>query len=67
MAVDVRQAEVAARIAVRELRVIEAEQVQQRRVQVVHVDLVLGRRESELVRRAVRYAFLQARPPRATW
>ena len=38
------QPEVAALEAVGQLRVIEAEQVQNRRVQVVDVDRVLGRR-----------------------
>ena len=51
---DVGQAEVAAGVAVGELLVVEAEQVQDRRVQVVDVDLVLDRLEAELVGRAVR-------------
>ena len=41
LAVDVGQAEVAAGVAVGELGVVEAEQVQDRGVQVVDVDLVL--------------------------
>ena len=53
-AVHVGQAEVAAGVAVGQLLVVEAEQVQHRRVQVVDVDLVLDRREAELVGRAVR-------------
>ena len=49
LAVHVGQAEVAALEAVGQLRVVEAEQVQDRRVQVVDVDLVLDRVEAELV------------------
>ena len=52
-AVDVGQAEVAAGVAVGELLVVEAEQVQDRGVQVVDVDLVLDGLEAELVGRAV--------------
>ena len=40
-AVDVGEPEIAAGVAVGELLVVEAEQVQDRRVQVVDVDLVL--------------------------
>ena len=65
-AVHVRQAEIAAGVAVGKLLVIEAEQVKQRRVQIVHVDLVLRCREAELVRRAVHDALLQTRRRRAT-
>ena len=35
-------------------------------MEIVNVDLILGRRKTELIRRSVRYAFLQARPPRPT-
>ena len=54
--VDVGQAEVAAAVAVRQLLVVEAHQVQDRRVQVVDVDAVLDRVEAELVGRAVDHA-----------
>src|SRR3954469_23036763 len=53
LAVHVGQAEVAAGVAVGELLVVEAHQVQDRRVQVVDVDRVLLRLEAELVGRAV--------------
>ena len=46
---DVGEAEVAALEAVGQLRVVEAEQVQDRRLQVVDVDLVLDGGEAELV------------------
>ena len=49
----VGQAEVAAGVAVGELLVVEAQQVQDRGVQVVDVDLVLDGLEAELVGRAV--------------
>ena len=52
-AVHVGQAEVAAAVAVRQLLVVEAQQVQDRRVQVVDVDPVLDRLEAELVGRPV--------------
>ncbi len=50
------EAEVAALEAIRQFRVIEAEQVQQRRVQVVDVDLVLRGVEAEFVGFAKREA-----------
>ena len=49
MAVDVGQAEVAALEAEGEPLVVEAEQVQDRGLQVVDVDLVLDGAEAELV------------------
>ena len=57
---DVGQAEVAALEAVGQLRVVEAEQVQHRGVQVVDVDLVLDDVEAELVGLAERDARLDA-------
>ena len=48
----VGQAEVAALEAVGQLLVVQAEQVQDRRLQVVDVDAVLGDVEAELVGRA---------------
>ena len=56
------QPEITTRISVRELLVIEAEQMQQRRVQIMHVDLVLRRCESELIRRPVNEPLLQPPP-----
>ena len=50
---DVGQAEVAARVAVGQPLVVEAEEVQERGVQVVVVDLVFYRGEAELVGLAV--------------
>ena len=50
----VGQAVVAALEAVGQLRVVEAEQVQDRGLQVVDVDLVLGDAEAEFVGLAVR-------------
>ena len=50
---DVGQAEVAALELVRQLLVVDAEQVQHRRVQVVDVDRVLGHVVAEFVGLAV--------------
>ena len=47
---DVGEAEVAALEAVGQLGVVEAEQVQERGVQVVDMDLVVGGVEAEIVR-----------------
>src|SRR3712207_6587087 len=58
--VDVRQAEVTSGVAVGEPFMVEAEQVQDGGVQVVHVDLVLDRLEAELVGGAVDVAALDA-------
>ena len=60
VAVDIGQAVVAALELVRELRVVEAELVQDRRLQIVNVDLVFGGAEGEFVRLAVRVAALDA-------
>src|SRR4051794_35641500 len=49
----VRQAEVAPVVAVRELRVVEAQGREDRRVQVVDVDAVFRRAGAELVGRAI--------------
>jgi len=59
-AVDVGQAKVAALEAIRQPLVVEAEQVQQRRVQVVDVDLVLCHVEAELVALTNRHTSLHA-------
>ena len=53
---NVGQPEVAAGVAVGELLVVEAEQVQNRRVQVVNVDFVLDGSKAELVGGAVNVA-----------
>src|SRR5438046_6013113 len=55
-AVNIGQAEIAPGIPIGELLVIEAEQVQDGRVQIVHVNLVLDRLETEFVRRAINRA-----------
>src|SRR5689334_18730515 len=60
LALHIRQTEVAALETVGELRVIEAEQVQQRRVQVVDVDFVFRGVEAEVVGLAEREAGLYA-------
>jgi len=46
---DVGEAAVAALEAIRELRVVEAELVQNRRVQIVHVDRIIGDVPRDLV------------------
>src|SRR5688572_23923093 len=51
---------VAAAEAVGEPRVIEAEQVENRGVKVVHVDLVFSHRRAEIIRRAVSQTALYA-------
>ena len=55
---NIGQAEIAAGVAVGESLVVEAEQVQDRGVQVVDVDLVLDRVEAEFVGGAVDVARL---------
>ena len=57
---DIREAEIAACIFVGQLFVIHAEQVQERRVQIVDVDFVLLREVAVVVGRAVRDAGLHA-------
>ena len=47
---DIRQPEIAAHVAVGQLRVIQAQAVQHRRLQIVNVDLVFGDIESQIVR-----------------
>jgi hypothetical protein len=49
VAFDVGEAEIAAHVADREARVVQAEAVQQGRLQIVHVDLVLGDIHAQLV------------------
>ena len=53
VAVDVGQAEIAAGVAIGQLLVVEAEQVQDRGVQVVDAGRVLNGLEAEIVGRAV--------------
>src|SRR4051812_49371277 len=60
LAVDVGEPEVAAAVAVGELLVVDAHQMQDRRVQVVHVDLVGDGGDAELVGGAVDVAPLDA-------
>ena len=59
-AFNVRQPEVAAGVAVGELLVVEAQEVQNRGVQVVDVDAVLDGLEAEVVGRAVDVAAAHA-------
>ena len=59
---DVGQSEIPARVSVRKLLVIESKLVQQRRMEVVYVHLVLRGSESKLVRRAINRAFFKAAP-----
>ena len=66
VAVHVGQAEVAAGVAVGELLVVEAEQVQDRGVQVVDVDAVFDGLEAELVGGAVDVAAVARRRRPAT-
>src|SRR5579864_427384 len=58
---DVRKAEVAPGITIRELLVVEAEKTKQRSMEVVDVHLVFGCGEAELIGRAVDEALLQSR------
>src|SRR5262249_62136257 len=60
LARHVGQAEVAARVAVSQFLVIEAQKGQDRRLQIMDVDLLLDRSEAELVRRSVDVAALDA-------
>ena len=60
VAVNVGQAEVSTGITVREFFVVEAEQFEHRRVQIVDVDFVFDRLETELVGRSVNVAALHA-------
>src|SRR4051812_2843903 len=60
MSIHIREAEVAAGVAVGEFFVIQAQRMQDRRVHVVHVDLVLDRLSAEFVRGAVAEARLEA-------
>src|SRR4051812_29889815 len=55
-AADVGQAEVAAGVAVGQFLVVQAEQIKNRSVEVVNVDLVLDGPEAEVVGRAVGHA-----------
>src|SRR5438046_4191108 len=58
--IDVGEPEIAAAVTEREPFMIEAEQMQEGGVQIVHVDLILDGAEAELVRRAVRHAATHA-------
>ena len=49
MTFDIREAEIASGVPKGELLVIEAEQMKKRRVQIVHVDLLLRGCEAEIV------------------
>jgi hypothetical protein len=60
LAMDIGETEVATLESVGELRVIEAEQMENRRVQVVNMDRVASDVESKIIGRAVRIAALHA-------
>jgi len=64
IAMHIRQPEVASLVAIRQARVLQAEQVQDRRLQVVRVDGVRADVEAELVGGAVVVPGLK--PPPAT-
>ncbi len=58
--VDIREPIIAPIVAEREPLVIEPEQMQQRRVQIVHVDFILHRAVAKFIRRPVFDAGLHA-------
>src|SRR6266542_4336017 len=58
--VNIGQPKIPARVAVSELFVVKAEQMQERRVQIVDVNLVFDRLESEFIGGAVNRAALYA-------
>src|SRR5207247_808732 len=58
--INVRQPKVATGISIGELLVVEAEQVQNGRVQIVDVYFVLDRFEPEFIRRAINCAAIHA-------
>src|SRR5690349_256024 len=60
LSMDIGQAEVPARMPVRQLLVVEPQEPEDGGVQVVDVDLVFDRLEAELVGRAVHLAALHA-------
>jgi hypothetical protein len=57
---NIGEPKIAAAVAVRELLVVQAELVQDRRVQVVDMDTVFDRVHAELIGRAVHHAALDA-------
>ena len=68
MAVDIGEPEIATSGAIRELFVIEAEQVQDRRLHIVNVDGIFDDVKTEFIRRTVADARLHAaaREPEAS-
>src|SRR6266487_7201483 len=60
MARHVRESEIATIVVVSELFVVEAKQVENRRVQIVHVDLVLDGMMTEFIRLAMNRTGLDA-------
>ncbi len=59
-AVHIGQSEIASRVAVCQLLVIKAHEMQNRRVQVMHVDSIFDRRATKLIGRAVARPALHA-------
>ena len=67
VAMDVGQAEVAARVMEREAFMVEAEKPQERGVEVMDMDDLLGGGEPKLVGGAMDHAALHAPPRPTTW
>src|SRR5690242_10738784 len=60
MSVHIRQSKIAAGVAIGKLLVIEAQRVEQRRVQIVDMHSILGSSESEFVGRSVDDTLLES-------
>ena len=60
VAVDIGQAKVAARVTIRKFFVVKPQEVENGRVQIVHVDNILDSLEAKLIRCAVDVAALDA-------
>src|SRR5262249_38008353 len=61
-ACGIRQPEIPATVLIRELRVIDAKQIQDRGVEIMHVRFLLDGLVPELIRRAVSHAAFNAAP-----
>ena len=59
----IRQTEIPPRVSIRQPFVVQPQQVQHRRVQVVDVDGILHRAETKLIGRAIHRAALHPPPP----
>jgi hypothetical protein len=62
-AIHIGEPEIASGIAVSEAQVVDAEEVQDGGMEIMHVDLVLHRVVAELIRLAIRHAALHATAP----